>query len=110
MQSALSLTAWMTSSLSLVVIARIASRSLTSARPRISSLVLMVGGPPGDVVRRSVSVGGQDGGDVEGIAERGDQVLPGTRGRQIDVDGAEEQEAEADGVAEPHHGLGVEGR
>ena len=104
--SALSFTAWTISSTSLAVIARIASRSLTSARPSISSLVVISGFP---LVWSVVGVSGRSV-DVERVDEVGDQLLPRLGVGQVELDGAEQQEAEAEGVAEPHHGLLVERR
>src|SRR5436190_4902011 len=110
MQSALSLTAWITSSRSLVVMARIASRSLTSARPSISSLVVISGFPLEDRwVWWSVSaVGGRAVRHLERVDEVRDQLLPRLGVGQIELDGSEQEEAEAEGVAEPHDGFLVE--
>src|SRR5690606_9878176 len=47
---------------------------------------------------------------VERVDEASDEALPRAGRRQVEVDGAEQEEAEPDRVAEAHDSLGVERR
>src|SRR5688572_29374601 len=53
-------------------------------------------------------VGGGRG--VESVHEAGDEVFPRAGGGELEVDGAEEEEAEAHGVAEADDRLSIEAR
>src|SRR3954449_10589125 len=89
----------MASSASVLVMARIALMSLTSSRPRISA---------------SVDIGSaflcrcRWFGAAKRSHEMGDELLPRRSGREGRVERLEQEEAEADRVAERHEGLGGE--
>src|SRR5215203_2473595 len=101
MASALSSTAWITSSRSVLVTARMASTSLASSRPSRSRSV---------VVMAQCSFGGQVDGAVgpEGADQLGDEIAP--RGGLGEVQGQrlEAQHPEAHGVAETDEGQRVQ--
>ena len=90
--------------MSSLVIARIASRSSTSARPRISSLVAMVSAPVGRLrwlVGRTRRV-------ARAATSRPISCSQGCGAGMGGSSDLEQQEAEADGVAERDERLGVE--
>src|SRR3954465_6100850 len=111
MASALSSTVWIASVTSVLVMAMIASRSLTSSRPRISwSVAMMVLLEVDRDLVGWIGRRGRVGRDGEGTDHAvQDAVPPGGLGAGP-ADGLEQQEPETDGMGEVDDRRGVERR